>query len=72
MKAPSEAGVYEESFGLVAEELAWLEGGSIELPIVVVAPPERSTEFEVEFIEVPLGTTPTEPGNTSGGIKRQP
>ncbi|MCH7492969.1 hypothetical protein IID19_05310 [Patescibacteria group bacterium] len=72
LKAPSEAGVYEESFGLVAEELAWLEGGSIELPIVVVAPPERSTEFEVEVIEVPLGTTPTEPGNTSGGINEQP
>jgi len=50
LKAPEEAGVYEESFGLVAEDLAWISGGNIELPIVVVSPPEQTTETQVEVM----------------------
>jgi len=60
LDAPSEAGAYEEEFGLVAENLTWIDGGSIELPIVVVAPPEKSSETEVEIITTPLSTTPTD------------
>jgi hypothetical protein len=66
LKAPEEAGAYEESFGLVAENLTWISGGTIELPIVVVAPPEQSTETQVEIIPTPLTTnTNQEPTNTN-------
>jgi len=67
LNAPDEAGAYEESFGLVAENLAWIDGGSIELPIVVVAPPEKATELDVEVIETPITQTPenTSPPTTS-------
>ncbi|MFA5135676.1 MAG: hypothetical protein WC505_07890, partial [Patescibacteria group bacterium] len=60
LQAPDEAGTYEEDFALVAENLAWIDGGSIELPIVVVAPPEKSTELEVEVVATPI-TPPTSP-----------
>lgn len=59
LKAPKEAGVYEESFSLVAEDLTWISGGSIELPIVVVAPPEQTTETQVQVIPAPATATPT-------------
>lgn len=48
LKSPEQAGAYEEDFGLVAENLTWIDGGSIELPIVVVAQPELITETTVE------------------------
>ncbi|MFA5051684.1 MAG: CAP domain-containing protein [Patescibacteria group bacterium] len=58
LKAPSEAGSYEEAYGLVAEGKAWITGGTIELPIVVVAPPEQSTEMQTQVVDTPLTTTP--------------
>lgn len=66
LKAPQEAGAYEESFGLVAEGLTWIDGGSIELPIVVVAPPEKSTETQVEVLPTPATQQPTN-SNTNAG-----
>lgn len=72
LKAPEEAGAYEESFGLVAENLTWISGGTIELPVVVVAPPEKTTETQVEAIPTPLTTTPIDtnqsPQNTNEAI----
>lgn len=65
LDAPAEAGSYEESFGLVSENNGWIDGGSIELPIVVVAPPEKSSETEVEVITTPLSTIPTDNTPTS-------
>ena len=72
LKAPEEAGTYEESFGLVAEGLTWIDGGSIELPIVVVAPPEATTETEVEVLPTPLSTQPTNTNQVTTTVKEQP
>lgn len=58
LKAPSEAGAYEEDYALVAEGKAWISGGTIELPIVVVAPPEQGTEMQTQVVNAPLTTTP--------------
>ncbi len=71
LKAPEEAGVYEEDFSLVAEDLAFIDGGSIELPIVVVAPPEVSNELEVQVVPTPTTTEPTEPPTVTG-VTEQP
>lgn len=57
LKSPEQAGVYEEDFGLVAENLTWIDGGAIELPIAVVAPPETTTNTTVEVTGA-TGTTP--------------
>lgn len=64
LKAPAEAETFEESFGLVAEGLTYIDGGSIELPIVVVAPPEKSTETKVEVVATPLTVIPTNTNQT--------
>jgi hypothetical protein len=65
LKAPSEAGSYEESYGLVAEGKAWISGGTIELPIVVVAPPEKGTETQTQVIETPLTNSNTNTDTTA-------
>ncbi len=65
LKAPEEAGIYKEAFGLVAENLGWLSGGTIELPIVVVAPPEQATDKTVEVITTPTEPTITPPPTTA-------
>lgn len=39
IQAPTKTGSYSESYGLVAENLLWLEGGSFAVPITVIAPP---------------------------------
>lgn len=67
LKAPEEAGSYEEDFSLVAENLTWISGGSIELPIVAVAPPEQATEMQVQAMTTPTETTPeaTPPATTT-------
>ena len=72
LSAPDEAGTYEESFGLVAEDLAWIDGGSIELPIVVVAPPEKATELEVEVIETPITQIPENKSPPTTSANEQP
>ncbi len=38
LRAPETAGSYLESFGMVAENFAWVEGGTVALPIDVVQP----------------------------------
>ncbi|MDP3964054.1 MAG: CAP domain-containing protein [bacterium] len=44
LTAPEEPGTYEESFGLVAENLTWIEGGVFSLPVIVTAPDVRPAE----------------------------
>ncbi len=39
LQAPSAPGEYLENFGLVAENLTWITGGYISIPITVVLPP---------------------------------
>ncbi|MDD5567086.1 MAG: SpoIID/LytB domain-containing protein [Patescibacteria group bacterium] len=39
LQAPAQAGQYTENFGLVAENLTWIQGGHVTLPIKVVLPP---------------------------------
>jgi uncharacterized protein YkwD len=38
LKAPKEAGIYEESFQLVAENITWIDGSYFKLPITVTDP----------------------------------
>jgi len=58
LKAPEQVGIYEEDFGLVAENLTWIDGGSIEIPIAVVAPPETTTDKTVEVTGAEGTTAP--------------
>lgn len=43
LKAPKEAGSYEESFQLVAENITWIEGSYFKLPITVTEPVPANT-----------------------------
>ena len=72
LDAPGEAGAFEESFGLVSENNGWIDGGSIELPIVVVAPPEQSSETEVEVVTTPLSIIPTNTNQEPPQVQEQP
>lgn len=68
LKSPEEAGTYEEDFGMVAENLTWVSGGTIELPIVVVTPPETTTDQTVEVNQA-AGTTPPININTNQAVQ---
>lgn len=68
LKAPEEAGTYEEDFAVVAEGLTWVTGGTIELPIVVVTPPETTTDQTVEVNQA-AGTTPPVNINTNQAVQ---
>lgn len=43
LRAPNTAGSYTESFGLVAEGVAWIEGATLRLPIIVTEPEPETT-----------------------------
>lgn len=67
LKAPQKIGNYEEDFGLVAENLGWISGGTIELPIVVAGPIEKTTEQTVEV----LPSATTTPSNTNLNVNQE-
>ena len=48
LQAPETPGVYSEKFNLVAENLTWITGGYLEIPIIVAAPPEPVAAIEGE------------------------
>lgn len=48
LKAPPTIGSYTESFGLVAENVRWVEDGSVTVPIMVVAPQPTVAAAETE------------------------
>ena len=71
LHSPSTAGTYQEDFGVVAENLTWLSGGTVSIPITVVEtaqPEETPTSAQV------VGATsgPTEPTPTDTPPITQP
>ncbi|MFH1235412.1 MAG: CAP domain-containing protein [Parcubacteria group bacterium] len=60
MQAPTTPGEYDESFGLVVENLIWMDGGTIEIPIEVVQREESETPLTVEVVSNVKPTTPPE------------
>ncbi|MBU1074506.1 hypothetical protein KJ705_00295 [Patescibacteria group bacterium] len=58
LQAPDTVGSYTEDFGLVAENLTWIQGGTVEITINVAYEPEPVAEIEGEP-DVRIGLYPT-------------
>ncbi|MFH2097053.1 MAG: SpoIID/LytB domain-containing protein [bacterium] len=56
LKAPQEPGEYVENFGLVAENLSWIEGGKLSLKITI---PEAYEARLHDHMEVPIKIEPS-------------
>ncbi len=69
LQAPAQAGTYEEDFGLVAENLTWIAGGSVNIPITVVEEQKQETPTTVEVVGQATPPPPVEqtppPANTA-------
>lgn len=71
MRAPKAAGTYQESFTLAAENLAWVKGGTVSLPIRVV--PNGVPEFIATGLPdevVPLPVSSSNPASLPSSVKR--
>ncbi|PIS42142.1 MAG: hypothetical protein COT24_04980 [Candidatus Kerfeldbacteria bacterium CG08_land_8_20_14_0_20_40_16] len=58
LQAPEAPGVYTEKFNLVAENLTWINGGYLEIPIIVAVKPEPVAEVQGEP-DIRVGLYPT-------------
>ncbi len=56
LQAPAKPGTYRESFGLVAENLAWLPGGKVSITVTVPEP------YEAKLMAVAYPSVQVEPG----------
>ncbi|MFA5107450.1 MAG: CAP domain-containing protein [Patescibacteria group bacterium] len=62
VQAPTKPGKYSESYALVAENLAWIDGGVFTMPITVIAPPDSKPAATTPPTKpVTKPSTPTEP-----------
>lgn len=64
LEAPAVAGTYQEDFGLVAENLTWMAGGTVEFPITVVDRPQEETPTSVNVVAAAPETPPEQPEST--------
>ncbi|MBU0707076.1 CAP domain-containing protein [Patescibacteria group bacterium] len=73
--APEESGTYNEGFGLVAENLTWIDGGTFVVPIIVsnpasvkpaetVATPDEEQNIYEEVSSTPVATSLSPDGET--------